>query len=99
VCTVEGGCATPPPPHPQLAGLVTIYANTTVLCSPDSSMGKGKILGSMMEKGCRHGLINYKDTKTKCRHLKKLTSKGTLWQAFISVYRLDIQSLISHADI
>jgi hypothetical protein len=27
----------------------------------------------------KHGLINYKDTKTKC-HLKKLTSKGTLRQ-------------------
>jgi hypothetical protein len=24
-----------------------------------------------------HGLINYKDTKIKCRHLKKLTCKGT----------------------
>ncbi len=24
----------------------------------------------------RHGLINYKDTKTKCRYLKKLTFKG-----------------------
>ncbi len=24
-----------------------------------------------------HGLINYKDTKTKCRHLTKLTCKGT----------------------
>jgi hypothetical protein len=28
--------------------------------------------------GCDHGLINYKDTKAKCRQLKKLTSKGTL---------------------
>jgi hypothetical protein len=25
-----------------------------------------------------HGLINYIDTKAKCRHLKKLTCKGTL---------------------
>jgi hypothetical protein len=33
-----------------------------------------------------HGLINYKDTKTKCRHLKKLTCKGTLGQVIIRVY-------------
>jgi len=30
-----------------------------------------------------HGLINYLDTKTKCRHLKKFTCKGTLQQVFI----------------
>ena len=30
-----------------------------------------------------HGLINYLDTKTKCRHLKKFTCKGTLRQVFI----------------
>jgi hypothetical protein len=30
-----------------------------------------------------HGLINYKDSKAKCRHLKKLTCKGTLRQVFI----------------
>ncbi len=30
-----------------------------------------------------HGLLNYKDTKTKCRHLKKFTRKGTLQQVFI----------------
>jgi hypothetical protein len=39
-------------------------------------------------------IINYKDTKTKCRHLKKLTSKGTLRQVFIRVYRLEIQSVM-----
>jgi hypothetical protein len=38
------------------------------------------------------GLINYIDTKAKCRHLKKLTCKGTLRQVFIRVYRLGIQS-------
>jgi hypothetical protein len=32
-----------------------------------------------------HGLINYVDTKAKCRHLKKLTCKGTLRQVFIKV--------------
>ncbi len=39
-----------------------------------------------------HGLINNIDTKAKCRHLKKLTCKGTLRQVFIRVYRLEIQS-------
>jgi hypothetical protein len=29
-----------------------------------------------------HGLINCKNTKTKCHHLKKLTGKGDLWQVF-----------------
>ncbi len=41
-----------------------------------------------------HWLINYIDTKAKCRHLKKLTCKGTLWQVFIRVYKLEIQSVI-----
>jgi hypothetical protein len=41
-----------------------------------------------------HGLINYKDTKTKCRGLKKLTFKGSLRQLFIRVYGLEIQSLM-----
>ncbi len=39
-------------------------------------------------------LINFEDTKTKCRHLKKLTSKGTLRQVVITVYRLEIQSVL-----
>jgi hypothetical protein len=30
-----------------------------------------------------HGLINYIDTRTQCRHLKKCTCKGTLRQVFI----------------
>jgi len=30
-----------------------------------------------------HGLINYIDTKAKCRHLQKITGKGTLQQVFI----------------
>jgi hypothetical protein len=34
-----------------------------------------------------HGLVNYIDTIAKCRHLKKLTCKGTLRQVFIRVYR------------
>jgi hypothetical protein len=41
-----------------------------------------------------HGLINYIDNKAKCRHLKKLTCKGTLRQVLIRVYRLEIRSVI-----
>jgi hypothetical protein len=41
-----------------------------------------------------HGLINYKDTKTKCCHLKKLTFQGTLRLVFIRVYRLEMQSVM-----
>jgi hypothetical protein len=33
--------------------------------------------------GVYHGLINYIDTKAKCRHLKILTCKGTFRQVFI----------------
>jgi hypothetical protein len=39
-------------------------------------------------------IVDCVDTKAKCRHLKKLTSKGTLRQVFIRVYRLEIQSVI-----
>jgi hypothetical protein len=35
-----------------------------------------------------HGLINYKDIKAKCRHLKKLTCKGTSRQIFIRVIEI-----------
>jgi hypothetical protein len=37
-----------------------------------------------------HGLINFTDTKAKCRHRKKLTCKGTLRQMFLRIYRLEI---------
>jgi hypothetical protein len=40
-----------------------------------------------------HGLINYKDTKAKCRHLKKWTYTGTSRKVFIQVSRLEIQSV------
>jgi hypothetical protein len=40
-----------------------------------------------------HELINYSDTKAKCRHPKKYC-KVTLRQVFISVYRLVIQSVM-----
>jgi hypothetical protein len=45
-----------------------------------------------------HGLINYEDTTAKCRHLKKLTCKGTLRQVFIRVYRLEGDT-VSHIGI
>jgi hypothetical protein len=41
-----------------------------------------------------HGLINYIDTKAKCRHRKKFTWKETLRQVFIRVYRLETQSVM-----
>ncbi len=43
-----------------------------------------------------HGLINYipVDTKAKCRYFKKLTCKGTLMKVVITVYRLEIQSVM-----
>jgi hypothetical protein len=44
-----------------------------------------------------HGLINYIDTKAKCRHLKILTCIGTLRQQYIRVYRLEIH--FSHVGI
>jgi hypothetical protein len=44
--------------------------------------------------GIAHRLINYKDTKAKCRHLKKLTFKGTLPEVFIKVYRVVIHSVM-----
>jgi hypothetical protein len=44
--------------------------------------------------GTSHLLINYTDTKEKCRHLIKFTCKGTLRQMFTRVYRLEIQSVM-----
>jgi hypothetical protein len=41
-----------------------------------------------------HGLIYYKETKLKCRHLRKLTCKWTLRQVFVKVYRLEMQSVM-----
>jgi hypothetical protein len=32
-----------------------------------------------------HGLITYIDTKAKCRNLRKMACKGTLWQVFQSL--------------
>jgi hypothetical protein len=41
-----------------------------------------------------HGLINYIDTKAKCRHLKKLTCKGTLRHVFICLRPLPFQVFV-----
>ncbi len=41
--------------------------------------------------GLLHRLINYIETKAKCRHLKKYL---TLRQVFLRVYRLEIQSVM-----
>jgi hypothetical protein len=52
-----------------------------------------------------HRLINYIDTKAKCRHLNIWTCRETLRQVFIRVvYRLDIQSVMmvfstQHCDL
>ncbi len=39
-------------------------------------------------------IMDYIDTKSKCRHMKILTCKKTLRQVFIRVYRLEIQSVM-----
>ncbi len=44
---------------------------------------KSKKESSMFKYEDTHGLINYTDTKAKCRHLKILIFKGTLLQIFI----------------
>jgi hypothetical protein len=56
------------------------------------------VISKAINKQHNHGLINYKDTKIKCRHLKKLACKGTLRQVFIRVYRLEIQSNVGIFD-
>jgi hypothetical protein len=40
VCLWVGGCYTSSPP-PLIASSITIYAKTTMLCTPDSSMPPG----------------------------------------------------------
>ncbi len=38
--------------------------------------------------------IRLKEGSPKCRHIKMLTCKGTFWQVFIRVYRLEIASFL-----
>jgi hypothetical protein len=59
----------------------------------------GRAIPSLTSNPINHGLINYMDTKAKCRHLKKWTRKWTSRQELIRVYRLEIQSVISHGGI
>ncbi len=59
----------------------------------DANSGLTEHADTITDRFC-HGLINYIDTKVKCRHLNKLISKGTLRQMFIRVYRLEIQSVM-----
>jgi len=39
-------------------------------------------------------VFNFMDTNANCHHLNKFTCKGTLWQVFSKVYRLEVQSVI-----
>jgi hypothetical protein len=43
----------------------------------------GMVLTKRVTNGMDYGLIDHKDTKTKCRRLNKLTCKVTLRQVFI----------------
>ncbi len=65
---------------------------------PPWTGGNRKICSSLSQdwKFGKHGLINYKDTKTKCCHLKKFTCNciATFRLVFIRVYKLEIQSVM-----
>ncbi len=54
----------------------------------------GRAIPSLTSNPINHGLINYMDTKAKCRHLKKWTSKWTSRQVLIRVYRRYNQSSV-----
>ncbi len=58
---------------------------TTWCSSSKTQRDTGSSLASkqVSSTSTRYGLINYTDTKAKCRHLKKLTCKETLRQVFI----------------
>jgi hypothetical protein len=59
-----------------------------VLCLPWSVHGRVRVCEWLYGvQRPHHGLINYINTKAKCRHLTKLTCKGTLRQEFIRVYK------------
>ncbi len=63
------------------------------LCGLDSAMPS--LLYSLQ---CTYNYAVYTPKLHKCRHLKKLTGKGTLRQVFIRLYRLLIQSVISFVN-
>ncbi len=56
-------------------GILYIYWDLVVLICCDSLL-EVQYCMHRAPMGYPHGLISYKDTKTKCRHLKKLTCKG-----------------------
>jgi hypothetical protein len=62
---------------PSLLALLSL-PNANLCCKANDLSIKGHLRIPYIS----HGLINYKDTKTKCCHLKKLTCKGTLRQSF-----------------
>ncbi len=70
--------------------------STKILRVPKNTTEKGrksewKII---LKEGTNHGLINYTDTKSKCRHLKKLHVKGLCGRCLSVFYRRDIQSVM-----
>ncbi len=78
------------PPCLNMLGMEAILRLAVPLISHDEeeSLPEEDMLGTP---------VNYIDTKAKCRHLKKLTFKGTCRQLFIRVCRLVIQ--VSHVSI
>jgi hypothetical protein len=83
---VKGGRVTQPAPTPSF----------TACFGTDVSRRRERLILHLgyLHQGWGPGLINCIVTKAKCRHLKKLPSKGNLRQVFIRDYRLDIQSVM-----
>jgi hypothetical protein len=44
-------------------------------------------------------MINYLDTKAKCRHLKNIPVKGLCGRFFIRIYRLETQTVVGIFDL
>ncbi len=52
---------------------ISLLETVKVVCNEKIGGSSGASVDSF-----EHGLINYIDTKAKCRHIEKLTCKGTL---------------------
>jgi hypothetical protein len=66
----------------------TVYTCLAILKSVMQGQSSSTVMNHasrLCRRGGDHGLINYEDTKANCRHLKKLTCKGTSRQVFIRV--------------
>ncbi len=50
----------------------------------------GSVICRSQEVYCNHGLINYIDTKAKCRHQKKFTCQGALRHVFTRDHRKSV---------